>query len=340
MLVQVRQVTSGVDKILNKHTHSLFMSNSMNNAKELMAEFRGYLANAYPQIEPNDDDEAGDKIFARRTKPYVPRNLSYIDLDNTLRYSLLHEVSRQKRFNITQFRVLRQNFVTLYRYFPFRNENVRRLFKRMNIWFLKERSNMSAVTYIEAMRISDGFLKPKENWFHCNGSLPHYRGYPCGLWTLFHTLTVSEYQNYTKRNQGEPMVHEVLPTMVNYITNFYNCRSCREYFLRLSEGMSAELAHANSSILWLWRVHNLVNYRLHGGLNEDPFHPKIQFPSREACPTCYCQTCADNEFVLPEVLEFLLRYYDRKTIVNSSGTISLGYLTLISCISLAWFLPH
>jgi len=27
---------------------------------------------------------------------------------------------------------------------------------------------------------------------YCTGSLPHYRGYPCALWLLFHTLTVSQ----------------------------------------------------------------------------------------------------------------------------------------------------
>jgi thiol oxidase len=29
---------------------------------------------------------------------------------------------------------------------------------------------------------------------YCTGSLPQYRGYPCALWILFHTLTVSQIQ--------------------------------------------------------------------------------------------------------------------------------------------------
>lgn len=29
---------------------------------------------------------------------------------------------------------------------------------------------------------------------HCAGSSPQYRGYPCAAWTIFHTLTVSQYE--------------------------------------------------------------------------------------------------------------------------------------------------
>ena len=33
---------------------------------------------------------------------------------------------------------------------------------------------------------------------HCNGSTEVYRGYSCGLWTLFHAITVNAYL----RNMG------------------------------------------------------------------------------------------------------------------------------------------
>ena len=37
------------------------------------------------------------------------------------------------------------------------------------------------------------FPEDREQYQHCAGSSPDYRGYPCGLWILFHTLTVSQY---------------------------------------------------------------------------------------------------------------------------------------------------
>lgn len=30
-----------------------------------------------------------------------------------------------------------------------------------------------------------------QNWLACKGSSTKYRGYPCGLWKLFHYLTVN-----------------------------------------------------------------------------------------------------------------------------------------------------
>ena len=36
-------------------------------------------------------------------------------------------------------------------------------------------------------------LPTEEKWIACKGSAPQYRGYPCGLWTLFHVLTVDAY---------------------------------------------------------------------------------------------------------------------------------------------------
>ena len=39
----------------------------------------------------------------------------------------------------------------------------------------------------------DTFLpKTHDHYVYCVGSLPQYRGYPCALWLLFHTLTVSQ----------------------------------------------------------------------------------------------------------------------------------------------------
>ena len=39
----------------------------------------------------------------------------------------------------------------------------------------------------------DGYLPQQVVWAGCEGSEPQYRGFPCGLWTLFHELTVNAY---------------------------------------------------------------------------------------------------------------------------------------------------
>ena len=44
------------------------------------------------------------------------------------------------------------------------------------------------------MKTSNAYLPDDHDQYqHCAGSEPQYRGYPCALWLLFHTLTVSQY---------------------------------------------------------------------------------------------------------------------------------------------------
>ena len=44
-------------------------------------------------------------------------------------------------------------------------------------------------------KTSNAYLPTRDQQYrHCAGSAPQYRGYPCALWLLFHTLTVSQYK--------------------------------------------------------------------------------------------------------------------------------------------------
>jgi len=38
------------------------------------------------------------------------------------------------------------------------------------------------------------YLPTTERFVNCKGSKPIFRGYPCTLWTLFHVLTVRQYE--------------------------------------------------------------------------------------------------------------------------------------------------
>jgi thiol oxidase len=45
------------------------------------------------------------------------------------------------------------------------------------------------------MKTSNAYLPDDHQGYQsCEGSAPQYRGYPCALWLLFHTLTVSQYK--------------------------------------------------------------------------------------------------------------------------------------------------
>lgn len=47
-------------------------------------------------------------------------------------------------------------------------------------------------------------LPTNVTWVGCQGSERHFRGYPCGLWTIFHLLTVQAAQNGPDKGTGLP----------------------------------------------------------------------------------------------------------------------------------------
>lgn len=47
-------------------------------------------------------------------------------------------------------------------------------------------------------------LPTNMTWVGCQGSEPHFRGYPCGLWTVFHLLTVQAAQSGPDKGIGVP----------------------------------------------------------------------------------------------------------------------------------------
>jgi len=60
------------------------------------------------------------------------------------------------------------------------------------------------------LRVStNAFSDLGTDWVGCRGSKPMYGGYPCSVWTLWHTLTVSQ---LTGAKDDDP--REVLRAMV------------------------------------------------------------------------------------------------------------------------------
>jgi thiol oxidase len=150
-------------------------------------------------------------------------------------------------------------------------------------------------------------------WYHCQGSRAPLRGYPCGLWTLFHTLVgVATVQG------GDPSA--IFDGIVGYVTHFFGCRECSENFLRETEVWAADEVPRTaygSAVLFLWAVHNKANLRLGAdpkATNNDPEHPKASFPSVAECPLCRVsdsskRAVGDVAWNVSAVLEHLLTQY-------------------------------
>ncbi|GMF19017.1 unnamed protein product [Phytophthora fragariaefolia] len=121
-------------------------------------------------------------------------------------------------------------------------------------------------------------MSSPRNLFASKDNLALCTTFTCGLWTLFHSLTISDI------NTGSPLKpSEIMAAIRLAVKHFFGCEECRRHFLKANpESIIGKLAlrdddgpHAVTS--WIWTMHNTVNKVL----------GKPMWPTRLSCPNCY-----------------------------------------------------
>ncbi|CAL9162036.1 unnamed protein product, partial [Musa hybrid cultivar] len=164
---------------------------------------------------------------------------------------------------------------------------------------------------------------PHGYWIFCHGSKKGTRGFSCGLWVLFHSLSV-------RVGDGESNLAFI--AICEFIQNFFICDECRNHFHEISSSVSVPFNKTRDLAMWLWRTHNKVNQRL---MKEektlgtgDPRFPKITWPPKQLCPSCYLSYSRESngteniEWDEDEVFQFLVRYYGRTIASSKEATLS------------------
>jgi thiol oxidase len=148
-------------------------------------------------------------------------------------------------------------------------------------------------------------------WKACAGSSPHTRGYTCGLWQLFHSLSVRLASHEIQAGK------RWLTAVRGFIKHFFQCSDCARHFLEYATSHTAEqIINKRDAVMWLWRTHNVVNDRLateeEANNLGDTRYPKLQWPSKETCASCHLEGERSNgvdNWVEGEVYEFLIKFY-------------------------------
>ncbi|RWS15745.1 sulfhydryl oxidase 1-like isoform X2 [Dinothrombium tinctorium] len=294
-----------------------------------------YLSNVWPLAE-SEAEMATVTLSPRVTTELSTVNeqkqkvetVRFVDLYNALRYSLFQEVTMKSHLNNSQISALHAFLTALHDYFPFADANSRVFIEKL-LAFVHDRSARKSLSMksvrnkIKTIENNEGARLPEfRPWKSCEGSAPTFRGYPCSLWLLFHTITVAEHKKHLLNNnddENEELKNRTrtdsfaLFAIRGYVEYFFTCNHCRAHFVQMSANLSQQLQRFQdrSPVLWLWWAHNRVNRRLKGDETEDPMHPKIQFPPLNACQKCYGTRNSWNEI---EVLNFLSEHYDIKNI--------------------------
>ncbi|XP_053706991.1 sulfhydryl oxidase 1 [Synchiropus splendidus] len=263
-------------------------------------------------------DTVIDVIVNGTTEKWRPFNRTRVymaDLESTLHYSLRVELAAHAVVTGDALTALKQYISVLAKYFPGRPVVVN-LLKSVNLWLQNQTGD--EVSY-EAFRklldntaqTSDAALPEGVRWVACQGTRHHTRRYPCGMWTLFHVLTVQA------KNAGASAPQEVLGAFRSYIGKFFGCRQCAEHFENMAKESLAGVNTMSEAVLWLWERHNQVNNRVAGELSEDPSFPKIQWPSPQMCPACHSvRSSGEHKWKRDQVFPFLMSYYSSTTIAS------------------------
>lgn len=141
--------------------------------------------------------------------------------------------------------------------------------------------------------------------------------YTCGLWTLFHLLTVSVSEfpssNVAGWCDGSKLGQaQALERIRGFVANFFGCADCQKHFLSIYDGCTfgrCQLAcqDGRGAALWLWQVHNNVTIRV---ADEQGMPTPSQWPPKSMCPTCWARDGnrgdADNSMM---VFRYLVQAY-------------------------------
>jgi thiol oxidase len=152
------------------------------------------------------------------------------------------------------------------------------------------------------------FPPPKKKWSVGCTHGKKGAGYTCGLWNLFHIVTVgvTEWNKLAVRDLSMAIgVEEAAVTIRNFIENFFGCEVCRQNFMAAFDSCAHDrctrldnnattMGQWRELPLWLFETHNSVNARLlfEEGEREE-FYPTPQdeinerWPAEGNCPNCW-----------------------------------------------------
>jgi len=299
------RVKDNSKQALQKSIRDYLASKSLRNS----GNFRKSTMSPLPTTTEWFDVTEGD-IIRRRYSVYLT------DLEKTVVFALQNEVAFKKDLDRDAKDTLKQFINILTKYFPKQSEILDEI-EHIDKWLAENSEN------VDTQELSD-FIEPltstysKKDWIGCLGSQEKFGGYSCGLWMLWHQLTVGQYDE----GQGDP--REVLQAMKNYVANFFSCRECANHFMRMIKNGSSienEIKSYKDAVLFLWTKHNEVNMRLKGDETDDPFYPKDFYPAPNYCPNCYTESKDENKTEVPDsnkTFKFIHNLYTQNSLIKGS----------------------
>lgn len=278
--------------------------------------------------ETRGEEKTLTKESDARVVPFQINDVHYAWTDAALSFEFALRNSiyvENGPLNATKSRALREWLTLLSTTLPPQmtrtNEIIDTLLKNLDI----ATGGQSGLNDLVTLRV--GPTEPTWSWRTCtygDGAV----GYTCGLWQLFHIMSIGvvEYNQHT----NTPMpTRYVADTLREYIDHFFQCEVCRLNFLwmyntcafdgcnRLSDKPSLSNKEWRELPLWLWETHNDVNVRLMSErLERNEVQEPDQWESQQArwpslylCPNCWRDEAGTKSWDEVEVYKYLRNSY-------------------------------
>lgn len=250
-----------------------------------------FVAKAPKEQQPKKEVEKIKTVEQPKLKKdEIPSELEEIfmlDLTSSVSFALRREIPKKPVIKGEALDALKGWVEVLVQCFP-AEKKMMSFLRNLDMWIQENSGEGKLVSadyikFVEHNHKSTAYLPQHIEWRGCKGSEPKFRGFPCSLWTLFHTMTVDCSSKYSKTTLSGV---DVLKRIRGFIDHFFGCRYCRDHFMEMAKDVEQEVTTHDSGIMWLWERHNRVNARLREHVSADPQFPKTQFPMVEMCHEC------------------------------------------------------
>ena len=259
-----------------------------------------------PPTESSGTLVSEDDLIRRRYTLYLN------DLDKTVIFALTQEISLTPDLNEIQEKCLREFLDILIRFYPSESVIYPQL-SQLHTWAEGEQNKLQVE---QISQIMDPLRDVVPDWVGCRGSQEKFGGYSCGVWSLWHFLSVAQLE----AEEGDP--RDVLRAMVSYVRNFFGCRECSDHFLRMVKNgttIEEEVNNYEDAVMFLWRKHNEVNLRLVGDASDDPLYPKGFFPGKRFCSKCFRGDLEEEAAIEDgDILNFMISHYSKQSLIRGS----------------------
>jgi Erv1 / Alr family len=195
------------------------------------------------------------------------------------------------------------------------------------------------------MTVLDKFPPPSDKWSisctkHVDGM-----GYTCGLWELFHIVSVGlvEYNLLISTNDDVVLSElslstiDAAETIRNFIEYFFSCDVCRYNFLKAYDNCAHDRCHRLSDKqmdtaqwiqfpIWLFETHNAVNVRLYeeqmrktsqNGIISHHDKLLVQWPNQKICTACWLHGSNNDGWDDESVYKYLRTEYWSEDLISA-----------------------